>query len=115
MRFILSIILIAFIASFVEYFLPWWSIAIVAFIVSFAMAQKPAVSFLAGFLGIALFWLCAVLFIDWSNNHILSGKLAFVFKLPNYGMFIFITILVGGIIGGFAAWAAALLRSPEKV
>ena len=110
MRFLLSVILIILLSALAEYFLPWWSVAVVAFLVSAFIAQKPGKAFLAGFSGIAIFWLLACLVKDMANDHILSTRMAALFHLPNYGLFIVVTVFIGGLVGGLAAWSGALLR-----
>jgi len=110
MRFLLAVILITLSSAVAEWFLPWWMIAVVAFVVSLFMALKPGRAFLAGFAGIAIFWLIASLLHDVPNDHILSTRMAALFYLPNYGLFVAVTVLTGGSIGGLAAWAGAFFR-----
>lgn len=110
MKFFLGLILIALLSAVGAYYLPWWVIAVVCFVVSLIMAQKPGRSFLMGFLGIAIFWLDAAMMHDAPNQHILSRKMAVLFHLPNYVLFVCVTVLIGGLVGGFSAWAGALLR-----
>lgn len=110
MRFVLSVILIAVLSAVAEYFLPWWTIAVVAFLVSLLTLMRPGKAFLAGFCGVALCWLIAALLRDIPNEHILSVRMAALFHLPNYALFIVVTIVVGGLVGGLAAWAGSLLR-----
>ena|ERR1035437_1569135 len=111
MRFLLAVILIALLSAVAEYFLPWWTIAVVCFLVSLFIGGKPGKAFLMGFLGIAIFWLIAALMHDLSNEHILSTRMAALFHLPNYGLFIVVTVFVGGLVGGLSAWAGALLKT----
>jgi len=110
MRFFLSVILIALLSAAAEYFFPWWAVAVVAFVVSAFIRQKPGKSFLAGFSGIGMFWLTACLVHDSANGHILSARMAALFHLPNYVLFIVVTVFVGGLVGGLSAWAGALIR-----
>ncbi len=110
MKFLFSVILIALVSAGAEIFMPWWTIAVVSFLVSLFIEQKAGKAFLAGFSGVALFWLVAALIHDSANDHILSAKMAMLFHLPNYGMFICVTAFVGGLIGGLSAWAGALIR-----
>ena len=110
MRFLLSVILIAIFSALAEFILPWWSVAIVAFLISLFVVQKSDKAFLMGFLGVGLCWLTAALLHDIANDHILSARMAVLFKLPNYSMFIGVTVFLGGLIGGLAAWAGALMR-----
>lgn len=105
MRFFLLIILVALLSAVAEYFLPWWSAAVVCFLVSLFVKQKGGRAFLMGFLGMGIFWLAAALLHDAANEHILSAKMAALFHLPDYGLFIIVTVLIGGLVGGMAAWA----------
>lgn len=115
MRFTLQVLLISILAAVAEYFLPWWSIAIVSFTVSFMARRTPGSSFLMGFLGIFVFWAVSALITDIANQHIMSHKIARVFH-PLLSGYIYIAIcaIVGGIVGGVAAWSAALFRIPKQ-
>ena len=115
MRFFLTIIIIAVLSAVAEYFLPWWTIAIVACGVSMFMRMKGWTSFLAGFLAMGFFWFGAVLFRDIPNNHILSQRMARVFGINDYGVLLSIVSFLGAIIGGLSAWAGALLINPRGV
>src|SRR5690349_14022800 len=99
MRTIFSILIIAFCSLVAEYYFPWWSIAIVCFFVTLFIKQSPGKAFVEGFLGIALLWLTVSLIKDVPNHHILSGKMAILFHLPNYALFIAVTAIVGGVVG----------------
>jgi hypothetical protein len=115
MRFFLMVVLIVVFSAVAEYFLPWWTIAVVSFLVSLIVGGKAGSSFLAGFLGIALLWLAAALYHDIPNEHILSARMAVLFKLPNYTLFVVVTVFIGGLVGGLAAWAGALFRPRKQV
>lgn len=114
MKFILTILLIAILSGITTYFLPWWSIAVVAFAVAIFMKQTPGKAFLAGFLGIAVLWCAWSLYRDIPNDHLLAGRLGKVFGLPNAGLFIAVASLIGGIVGGMAAWSGALITTRKK-
>lgn len=110
MRFILLLLLIVVITPISEYFLPWWMIAVVPFLLSAIMNLKGGVSFIAGFTGIAAFWFIAALIKDIPNDHLLSHRMAELFHLTDYALLIFVISFLGGMIGGLAAWAGALVR-----
>jgi hypothetical protein len=115
MRFLLSILLIAVFGFIAGLFLPWWSIAIVAFLVLILLPQGLGRSFLAGFLGIFIMWFLVALIQDLKNDHILSRKIAELFKLgPASVLLIFITALIGGLVAGFAAISGSSLRPFRK-
>jgi hypothetical protein len=111
MRFILTLLLIAALSFIAGIFLPWWSIAIIAFLVAFLFHQHTGGAFLAGFLAIFLLWFILALWIDIKNQNILSQKVAEIFPLAGSSiLLILVTAFVGGIVGGFAAMAGSSLR-----
>jgi hypothetical protein len=110
MRFFSGVILIAILSAAAEFFLPWWTCALVCFLVALLIRQGAGRAFLMGFCGVGLLWLIAALLHDLANAHILSSRMALLFKLPNYGLFIVVTVFVGALIGGLAASAGALLK-----
>jgi len=112
MKFFLTVLFIAILSAAGEHFFPWWVIGVVSFVVSLLAALRPGKAFLAGFLGVGIFWLIAALMQDVPNEHILSTRMAALFHLPNYGLFIAVTVFIGGLVGGLSAWAEAVIRKP---
>lgn len=111
MRFILAILVTAAFSFIAGMFLPWWSIAIVAFAVAFFIQQTGAGSFLSGFLGIFILWGAVAFWIDIKNNSLLSHKIAQLFPLGGSSvLLILVTAFVGALVGGFAARAGRSLR-----
>lgn len=108
MRLFIAILLTALLAGIATWLLPWWMIAVSAFIVMLVMSLKPSSGFLAGFLGIALLWLTVIVIKDMSNAHILSGRMAILFGLPNANLFIVVNVFLGALVGGLAGWSGAL-------
>ena len=116
MRFILSLLLTAALSFLAGIFLPWWSIAIVAFLIALLIPQKIVMAFLAGLSGIFLLWATLALWIDIKNGSVLSNKIAELFKLGGSSiLLILVTAFIGGLVGGFAAMAGSLLRPPQKI
>jgi len=109
MRLVISIILTACIAGIAEWYAPWWAAALVAGIVGLYQ-HSTAKAFLVGFCGIALLWLCVALWRDIPNEHLLSGRMSQLFKLPSGIWFILVTTILGGIVGGLSAWSSAHLK-----
>ena len=122
LKYVLSIVVTALVAFVLGLYLPWWGIAIAAFVVSAAIPQKPTFSFLSGFLGVFLLWEVLAWWIDNKNNGILSQKVATLMGLGNSSvLLIVITSVVGALVAGFAALAGTYLRrliypvpTPEK-
>jgi hypothetical protein len=111
MRFLLSVLLIAALGFIAGLYLPWWSIAIVSFLVALFLPQRIGASFLSGFLGIFILWVILSFWIDQKNQGILSAKIASLFSLGGSSiLLILLTGLVGGLTGGFAAMSGSSLK-----
>jgi len=103
---VLSILLIAFLAALLQLFLPWWSVAIAAFLVSFILPNKSFFAFASGFIAILLLWVGYAFFISSANNNLLALKVTELLKQLTggnlLGLYLF-TGLIGALVGGFAA------------
>jgi hypothetical protein len=111
MKLLISILLIALLSFAVGLYLPWWSLALVAFVVAALIHQNASRAFLAGFLALFLLWGVIAFIIDQRNQHILSTKIATLLPLAgSYFLLILITAFIGGLVAGFAAMAGSYLR-----
>jgi hypothetical protein len=111
MKFLLQLIVIAILAFVFELLLPWWSIAIAAFVGGMAFNSKA--NFLAGFLGIGVLWLLYALMMDATSAAPLAERISKVL-LINKPLLLLITSILGGLVGGFAAMAGSALRGNSK-
>jgi hypothetical protein len=111
MKFLIQLIAIAVLAFVLELFLPWWSIAIAAFIGGYLL--KSTVNFLSGFLAVALLWFVSAWVIDMQAGAPLAERVGMLFKLSPV-LLMLVTALVGGLVSGFAAMAGSALRSNRK-
>lgn len=114
MRFLSAVVLMMVFSFAASWFLPWWSIALVCFFASLMFQLSSGKGFLAGFLSVFLLWLIAALLKDHANNHILSARMAELFHLKNPYVFMTVAAVAGGLVGGFAGWSGALVRSMRK-
>jgi hypothetical protein len=115
MKLIVSILLTALLAFAAGLYLPWWSIALAAFIVSVAIHQRAGRAFLSGFAAIFLLWGGLAWWRDMQNGHILAKKIAGVLPLGgNALLLILVTALVGALVAGFAAMSGSYLRGSRK-
>ncbi len=112
MKLILAIILTALLSFVGGLYLPWWGIAITAFISILLIPLATGRAFLAGFLGVFILWALLAWWIDVKNEHILSKKIAEIFHLGGSSFaIILVTALIGALVGGLAAMTASYLRS----
>lgn len=115
MKFIVSVFLIALLSVAVCLYLPWWTIAVVAFVVAALIPQKPVRSFLAGFTALFLLWGALAWLISNNNEHLLAKKVALILKMGSPTVLIVATALIGAVVAGFAALAGSFLRQNKKI
>lgn len=116
MKFTLSVLLTALLSFALGLFLPWWSIAIAAFLIALIIpSYHLGAGFLAGFLGIFAAWFLLALIRDLPNKSLLSHKIAQLLPLGGSTLLLLlVTALVGGLVGGLAAASATAVRSQKK-
>jgi len=111
MKFIVSLVLTALVSFVGCLYLPWWSIAVAAFLVATLIPQKPFRSFLAGFTALFLLWGGLSYFISRANEHILAHKISMLMiKSDNPYLLMLATALVGALVAGLAALTGSYLR-----
>ena len=112
MKLLVAIILTALLSFVAGLYLPWWSVAIAAFISVLLIPLRSSRAFLAGFLGVFILWFLLALWIDVKNQGILSRKVAQIFPLAGSSfLIILVTAIIGAVVGGFAALSGSYLRS----
>lgn len=112
MKFILQIFGIVVLAHMFEIFLPWYSIALAAFIMGYIFKSKG--NFIAGFLGIAMLWLFKAWLMDSASTTDLADRVAHIFSLDGKKWLFLLTAVVGGLVGGFSALTGALLKGKKR-
>ncbi len=111
MKFISTILLTVLLSVAACLYFPWWSIALVAFVIAAAIPQKPFKAFAAGFIALFFLWGGLVLFISSNNNYLLAHKVSLIIlKTDNPAYLILATALIGALVAGFAALSGSLLR-----
>jgi hypothetical protein len=109
MKFLVQLILTIILAFILVQFLPFWGMAVAAFFVAILFNHSSWGSFLAGFLGIALFWTISAWIFSDANNNIMLERVAGIFKLTPMAL-LFVMFLMGGLLGGFAAASGSHLH-----
>ncbi|MDF3076639.1 MAG: hypothetical protein K0S09_528 [Sphingobacteriaceae bacterium] len=117
------IIFIALISLLLQFFLPWWIIAPVAFGLAFWRAASGKHAFWSGFLALFLLWAVMALFKTIPNENLLANRVGQMFGFPdwafNWIIMLLITALVGALVSGFSALAGfycreAFLPEPQE-
>ena len=115
MKFLISILLIAILSFALGLYLPWWTLAVVAFVVAALIHQHAGKSFLSGFIAVFLLWGILALIIDQKNQHVLSQKISTILPLGGSSfVMVLVTAFIGGLVAGLAAMSGSYLRTIRK-
>lgn len=116
MKFIASSILIILFSFLSCLYFPWWTIAIIAFLISIIIQQTHLASFICGFVSLFLLWGFLSLYISTQNDHILAHRVSLlIFKTDSPYLLIFVTALIGAMVAGFAALTGSYLRKEISI
>lgn len=116
MKFLTNFLIIGLISFIGCIYFPWWSIAIVSFIVGLLIPQKPFWSFLSAFLSLFILWFGLTFWINYKNGDILAHKISMlIIKKDAPILLMLMTALIGAMVSGFSSLSGSLLRrSPSK-
>ncbi|MBC6991531.1 MULTISPECIES: hypothetical protein [Hymenobacter] len=102
-----------------QVFLPWWSVAVVAFAAALWLGTHGGWAFLAGFEGVGFVWFALAAWLNVQNQGLLSHRVAQLLPLGGNGWaLVVVTAILGGLVGGLAALAGCWVRqavSPKPV
>jgi len=108
MKFILKIILIAGLTYILQLVLPFWIIAVVAFILNYAIKTNGWSSFFSGFIAVFLLWFIVVIAIESHSGEVLVSKVSELFGLSNLLLKI-VTATIGALVAGLSGLTARML------
>ena len=115
MKFLFALLLTALFSFIAGLYLPWWSIAIAAFIVALMVYQRAGIAFLSAFWGVLLLWSSLSFWIDSENESILSARIGELLGIGNNSfLLVIITGAIGGLVAGFSAMSGSFLRSRKR-
>lgn len=107
----IQIVLIAVLSLLAQLVLPWWSLAIVAFLVCFWRSKNAGQAFVSGFYGIAIVWLIYVLLIHLRTDGIFTGRMSeLLFKMNSNILPGLVTAILGGLVGGLAGLSGYFVK-----
>lgn len=112
MRLYIQIPAIALFGYLLALFLPWYSVAFVAFVFGYALNSES--NFIGGFLGVALLWGIKIFFILSDSVSDLADRVARIFPFGEKWILVAVTLTIGGLVGGFACMTGASLKAKKK-
>jgi hypothetical protein len=107
-------LVILILSFFSSYFLPWWFVAVIAFVAALFIGKKPWQAFMAGFLSVFLAWTVLALLKTLPNDNILATRVAHLMQLPGWIWLLMVTGLIGGLLGGMSALSGSLISKSIK-
>lgn len=112
--FFVKLLTIIILSTILTLFLPWYTPFIICFLVGLVLSNRPGNNFLAGLLGVGIFWFGYALFLDVKNEHVLSNKVAELFSdslktTITGGVLLMVTTFLGALLGGLSAMAGAMI------
>ncbi len=113
MKFIIKLISILGLCYLLQLILPFWVVAIVAFLVNLAIKTGAWSSFLSGFIAVSLLWFVVATGIDNRTDSILTDKIAALFSVSSFLLTV-ITALIGGLVAGMGGLTARMLHAQPK-
>jgi hypothetical protein len=94
-----------------QLFFPWWSIAVVAFLVGVWASESPAKSFVYGTVAVTFLWAVYAGIQSNANAGIINASISKMLGGKVSGtQLIFVTGLIGGLVGGMSAMTGTMLR-----
>lgn len=112
MRFAVQILVTLVLGFFFVVFLPWWSVAIAAFVGGLLLNSRA--NFLGGFLAIGSLWIFKALITELTTDSDLADRVARIFMLNNKFALMAVTFVIIGLVGGFASMAGGVLRKSRR-
>lgn len=101
-------LLIAISCLILQFFLPWWIIAPLAFGLAIWKAHSGKHAFGSAFFAVFTLWIIAGLAYTLPNENILANRVGTMLNLPDTSVNWAVVLLLSGIIGGLAAAFSAL-------
>ena len=111
MKFVIKIGFTAIVAFLLQWYMPWWSVALAGFLISVILSSGGTTSFFSGFIGVGMVWFAQAFYTDYTTGSILTEKVAEILFLPNSFLLVIVTALIGGLAGGMGALTGSYLRS----
>ncbi|MEY4876409.1 MAG: hypothetical protein RL708_1558 [Bacteroidota bacterium] len=112
MRNFFFILLVAVLVLLIQWWLPWYTLAIPTFIVGFLYKSKHALpAFTIGFIAVFILWFIMIFFINQNNHSILANRLSILFFKHQWVLLLMIVnAFIGGLVAGTAMLSGHYLR-----
>lgn len=110
MKTALNYLIIVVGTALLQFFLPWWVIAVVPFVVYLIRKETPLVAYGVSLAAVSTVWAAYAGFLHNVTQGSMSNRIAEIFYLPNATLLLTAVSLLSGFVAGFGGSAGALLR-----
>lgn len=116
--FIIQVAAIMLASWLLSYLLPWWIFAVVCFISGLIANQLRFYSFIAGFVGMGLYYLTYSSILARGDNFSFANKIGTILgssmdtSISGFTL-LYVGAILFGILGGLFAWSGTLIASNE--
>lgn len=115
MKFLIATLLTALLSFIAGLYFPWWSLAIIAFLVAVLVHQKSGKAFLSAYTGVFFLWAGLAVWSTVKNEGLLAKKIATLLPLSgNIFFLVFITGTIAALVAGLGAMSGSFLRSTPR-
>ena len=111
----IQLILIVILGLLAQLVFPWWSVAVVAFLVCLWRSQSAGQAFTYSFYGVALVWMGYALLIYAQAGGDFIGRMGeLLFKVNNASLPTLATAILGGLVGGLSGLSGFYVRQASR-
>lgn len=104
-------ILIFIFGWILQMFLPWWTIAIVCFLIAIAFFEKAKHAILLGFFSVFALWLLLAFYKSYQNDFILLERMSALLGLSSKWLLPFLSAFIGGLLGALSSLSGYYLQN----
>ena len=109
MKVFVTVLLVSIPAYLLQFYLPWWSLAVWAGLVGFSLNQKSGWGFLGGLLGGMALWGGFAAYYYFEGEGYMAQRMGMNFGVGAFVLWL-VTALIGGITAGLGLLSGRLLR-----
>lgn len=111
---IAAILLVFGLTLVAQFILPWWSVALAAFLAGALRAETAGRAFAAGFAGVGGLWLVAAGYRHLISGGLLTERMGLMMGFPAPELLFIATAALGGLVGALGCSAGYYFRRVLK-
>lgn len=105
MRVLINYLIILVATALLQFFMPWWIIALVPFLVCLWRSKHAGAAYGVSLAAVSTVWLAYATLVHNSTQGSMSNRIAELFSLPSGTALVFSVTLLSGLVAGFSGLA----------